>query len=1298
MAAVLGAFMPDTAVRWRGVVTGDVARRMGVAAEAKALAGSLERAGAAVLDAEERAARGDDGAARWLANVRAAAYDADAAVDRCRQALPRLLSSCCDAEVAGGDIAADIRSLNRKLQVILKEKNRLQLRSFLGDHHATPPVRSALRHHRQSQVTFTPPPHNSDIVGSRIEDDTAVLVRHLTKASSPGQAAGCEIVAITGPDGIGKTTLAARVYGSKRIRRGFGARSWVRVPREYTEAALLSLVVDSFGGDTSGHESFAELEKALAKLVGETRFLLVLDDVRHGAVWEDVLRRPLLQGAGHGSKVLVTTRHGSIAKEMGAGHVHRVKKMGADDGWLLLSAAAGVADEATAGELKDAGERIVEKCCGVPLAIKAVAGVLRTREARAQEWERIHRQSWSLKFLVLRGCKALHALPKGIEHLRGLRDLDLAGTVIDDAAFRVGHLRSLTSLRCFAVTSKEARAAQDRSGWPLDELKNLSQLRTLHIHKLEKVAGRSEATEMSLAAKKSLRELELSCSGTVMPLQTPELSFPPLGRLPELRSLYIADSSALKDIGAEFIGTNHPPGGISETRNLHLQGLQQLNEWRDIEPGSLPSLQVLQLESCPKLQSLPGGLRHVTSLTELRIADMASLEVVDDIATLKELSAWNTPNLERISNLPALVDINMCHCPVLEIVENVNRLRTVHIFDHDLRDMPKWIEKHASKLQSLNFTSTVGLLKRCLVDGPDWPVIKDIKEVHGYSTGSNYIYYTRSPYIFESNVSAEGNLDIKENSADPGNVDDVAVSSSDSAVPTDPTRGAVDVEKGHPAVTYVHTNSEDFGYVHINSEDFGSSSEQTTHESLAITNDQTEHDTISRLVFTGPRGSKTMNDVPSDYDIDANKYATKPAASIGHKLVREGSRAIDITEIDQGLNLSQTYMFESNVSAEDNLEDKEMSADPGNVDDVLISTSDSDVLFPTDDSTRVKDSSVETANSTVPSVSRLMRTISHAIDVDAIEAPMMEPKANTANRFSSDAVGRHGGTHDDVPCSIDAKEDDDPHQAPKVYTAIWADTDTDTIRARFVDSMRHLRRMASQRRHRRRKRSSKNKWSIGKELVPVLLIFSVVQLVFILWVVDAEVKPSPPPPEVGKEEAQIFPPEPPKREIVRVTRATIKEKASAFSSVGSAGKDGGSVPGGALSAAVFKRFHSSAPVARAEGGRAEAVEDGDLDFGGGGGDVRLDVEEIGAASRRPSPGISGRAPSVATSTGATPRPDAWWCSVTIRGRGRRGGGGDASGGGWWHGDMEGVDGEEVGWTDDMWEGMGSVTLGGLEWN
>ncbi|CAD6209249.1 unnamed protein product [Miscanthus lutarioriparius] len=62
---------------------------MGVAPEAKTLVARLERVSAAVRDAEARAACGDDGAARWLANVRAAAYEADGAVDRCRVAVRR---------------------------------------------------------------------------------------------------------------------------------------------------------------------------------------------------------------------------------------------------------------------------------------------------------------------------------------------------------------------------------------------------------------------------------------------------------------------------------------------------------------------------------------------------------------------------------------------------------------------------------------------------------------------------------------------------------------------------------------------------------------------------------------------------------------------------------------------------------------------------------------------------------------------------------------------------------------------------------------------------------------------------------------------------------------------------------------------------------------------------------------------------------------------------------------------------------------------------------------------------------
>ncbi|KAK1315222.1 hypothetical protein QJS10_CPA06g00026 [Acorus calamus] len=38
-----------------------------------------------------------------------------------------------------------------------------------------------------------------------------------------------------------------------------------------------------------------------------------------------------------------------------------------------------------------------------------------------------------------------------------------------------------------------------------------------------------------------------------------------------------------------------------------------------------------------------------------------------------------------------------------------------------------------------------------------------------------------------------------------------------------------------------------------------------------------------------------------------------------------------------------------------------------------------------------------------------------------------------------------------------------------------------------------------------------------------------------------------------------------------------------------------------------------------------------------------------------------------------------------------------NGSGWWDEEREGVDNEEVG-CNDVWEGMGSTTLGGLEWH
>ncbi|KAE8784944.1 putative disease resistance RPP13-like protein 1 [Hordeum vulgare] len=1198
MAVVLGAFVPDTAARWRSVAEGEVAQELGVAAAARKLAARLESVAAVLGDAEAQAAGGDEATARWLA-----------------EALPWLLSSCCEDAEPQSDIAADLKRVNENLQAIMRKQRRLQLHAaYAAD--PTDHTRTLLRRHQ---------PADPGIVGTRIEDDARLLVDRLTQTARP---AACEVVAIVGPDGVGKTKLARMVYESARVRCSFGSTSWVRLSRGYTDAGLLSQVIDAFGGDTKGGESVADLQAMLTCLVANKRFLLVVDDVWYGGVWEDVLQNPLERG-GSGGKVLVTARRGTTAREMGASLVHRVKRLSADDGWLLLRTSACVA--ADERQLKGVGERLVDKCGCIPLAIKAVAGVLRTREASTDEWgevlaspawsvqglpddatralylcyddlphhlkqcflycslfppgfaverrvlvrhwmaerlvrsrsgasveevaegyydelvgrnllqttqedvrgcmmhealhalaqlllqgegftgdvqrlpddgdasfrprrvslpgrniaaiperilnserirtlllprnplategnifTRLHHQLrvldlsetgielipetlgnlvhlrllnlsrtrihavpesignlWSLKFFLLRECKSLHALPKGMKHLKGLRDLDLAGTTIDAAAFRVGQLRSLTSLRCFAVASKE-----DRGGWPLAELKHLCQLRILHVHKLERAPGRSEAAEVALASKMSLRELALSCSNDTVSLpQTPtavrkiedvleELnpppcleslkiagyfgakfpnwlsdislpilrhldiigcnlcqSLPPLGLMPELRSLCIADSSALTSIDAEFMGKCHAPEvPFPKLENLRLQGLRKLETWMDIEAGALPSLQAMQLESCPELRRLPGGLGQVTSLVELRMVDMASLEAVEGIAALRELSIWNAPDLKKVSGMPSLEDLSISHCPVLHTVENVDSLQAVHIFDHQLQEVPRWIKALAAKLRSLDVTSTIKLLKRCLVDGPDWPLIKDIVQVHGSTTGSgDYIYYSKNPYIFDSNVNAQGNLETAaSDSADEASADnrnanqDVWVAASGTGYMH--ISGFFDskaVKKGAPmaegSVTRrntekrnsrrsLHKLAEVIPEEGEAEEDADSVVLLPAHPIKAhsrvekprpVVNDDRSGNNDTGLLSkvtpqeTGPdatrrRRSKIGKDVPTDAGAAGDSSVSKSAAAVGHNLVREGSRVINRTEADQNSNISLCQSEECTLNKGEN--------------------------------------------------------------------------------------------------------------------------------------------------------------------------------------------------------------------------------------------------------------------------------------------------------------------------------------------------------------------------------------------
>lgn len=63
-----------------------------------------------------------------------------------------------------------------------------------------------------------------------------------------------------------------------------------------------------------------------------------MDDVWDSRIWEGVLRTPFVNAMlAEGSRVLVTTRHDTVARQMKAEEpYHRIDRLGLEDAWMLL--------------------------------------------------------------------------------------------------------------------------------------------------------------------------------------------------------------------------------------------------------------------------------------------------------------------------------------------------------------------------------------------------------------------------------------------------------------------------------------------------------------------------------------------------------------------------------------------------------------------------------------------------------------------------------------------------------------------------------------------------------------------------------------------------------------------------------------------------------------------------------------------------------------------------------------------------------------------------------------------------
>nr|XP_043609901.1 putative disease resistance RPP13-like protein 1 [Erigeron canadensis] len=205
------------------------------------------------------------------------------------------------------------------------------------------------------------------------------------------------VVSIVGMGGIGKTTLAQVLYNDKKVKDHFELKSWVCVSDEFEVFKICKAIYIDVGGNDQKFETLNQLQVALTEKLSKKRFLIVLDDVwnEDHNKWE-LLQRPFVAGAS-GSKIIVTTRNSTVALVMNSSQSYPLELVSNEEALSLLAQhALGKQNFDSNLTLKLYGEGIVKKCGRLPLALKTLGRVLRTKSSD-KEWEKLlNNEIWNL--------------------------------------------------------------------------------------------------------------------------------------------------------------------------------------------------------------------------------------------------------------------------------------------------------------------------------------------------------------------------------------------------------------------------------------------------------------------------------------------------------------------------------------------------------------------------------------------------------------------------------------------------------------------------------------------------------------------------------------------------------------------------------------------------------------------------------------------------------------------------------------------------------------------------------------
>ncbi|XP_015170413.1 putative disease resistance protein RGA4 [Solanum tuberosum] len=265
-----------------------------------------------------------------------------------------------------------INNINEKLRAINKLAKDLSLQSLMVPPQHILPI-------RETDSVVVP----SEVVGR--DNDVAEIKRKMLNIRE--DVVLCTIP-IAGMGGLGKTTLAKRIFNDEQIEKHFEKRVWLCLPEMSETKSFLQLILESLTKRKVEVQSRDIIVKTLQDELAGRKYLLVLDDLWRvdSTLWVEFVDTLRGINTSRGNFILVTTRMEQVASTVAAVAPHRLEKLAKDHCWSIFKQIAFV-DVEVPEEIVIMENRIVEMCQGLPLAASVLGGLLRNKEKH--EWQTI---------------------------------------------------------------------------------------------------------------------------------------------------------------------------------------------------------------------------------------------------------------------------------------------------------------------------------------------------------------------------------------------------------------------------------------------------------------------------------------------------------------------------------------------------------------------------------------------------------------------------------------------------------------------------------------------------------------------------------------------------------------------------------------------------------------------------------------------------------------------------------------------------------------------------------------------